>query len=329
MTQVSGTGGVAYRWWRFGFRLNDPDQGAGKAVNRVGFPFALVDVFADRPLTGNPLAVVWDADDLAADTMRRIAGEFNQSETTFVVSPTNQDADHRLRSFTPTGAEVTGAGHNALGAWWLLATIGRVELTGTTTTCYQQLGDRTLPLYIDVTAGRPTAVRMTQAPPEFHNILDDVADLAAALGLEPADIRTDLPSQVISTGAAHLMTAAHDQDAVDRADPDAPRLRRVLEQAGAQGCYLFSVNPADSDASAYARFFNPTVGIWEDPATGSAAGPLACHLAANRTVANGSTVLVEQGRRMGRRSRIAVRTAEGLVQISGTATTVAEGRLRV
>jgi trans-2,3-dihydro-3-hydroxyanthranilate isomerase len=81
-------------------------------------PYYFVDVFADEPLTGNPLSVVAEADGLDDQTMRRIAREFNQSETTFLLSPTRPEAHARLRSFTPSGAEVFGAGHNALGAWW-------------------------------------------------------------------------------------------------------------------------------------------------------------------------------------------------------------------
>jgi trans-2,3-dihydro-3-hydroxyanthranilate isomerase len=92
-------------------------------------PFFLVDVFADAPLTGNPLAVVADADDVDEDLMRAIAREFNQSETTFVLASTRQRVAWRLRSFTPVGVEVGGAGHNALGAWWWLAAAGRLALS--------------------------------------------------------------------------------------------------------------------------------------------------------------------------------------------------------
>ena len=83
----------------------------------MSVPFCLVDVFAEEPLTGNPLAVVADAESLAEEVMRLVAREFNQSETTFVLPPRRDGATWRLRSFTPTGEEVVGAGHNALGAW--------------------------------------------------------------------------------------------------------------------------------------------------------------------------------------------------------------------
>ena len=89
--------------------------------------FHFVDVFAVEPLTGNPLAVVEDAADLTVDQLQRIAREFNQSETTFLLRPTRPDADWRLRSFTAAGAEVFGSGgHNSLGAWWWLADAGKL-----------------------------------------------------------------------------------------------------------------------------------------------------------------------------------------------------------
>jgi PhzF family phenazine biosynthesis protein len=299
------------------------------SMSSGSIPFALVDVFSVEPLTGNPLAVVWDADGIPVETMRRLAREFNQSETTFVLAPAKDGATRRLRSFTPIGAEVFGAGHNALGAWWLLAATGRVELDGATSTVYQEIGDQVLPLQIDAEADRPTAIRMSQEPADFRRRVDDPRALAAALGLKPDDLEPALPAQVVFTGAGHLMVPARDRRAVDRAEPDAPRLRRVLEQVGGEGCYVFSLDPVEPSSTAYARFFNPTMGISEDPATGTAAGPLACHLVANGVVEAGSAVAVEQGHALGRPSLIAVRTGGAAVQIAGAAVIVADGRLRL
>jgi predicted PhzF superfamily epimerase YddE/YHI9 len=90
----------------------------------------MIDVFAYQPLNGNPLALVIDAQELSQETMQRIAREFNQSETTFLLPPTRPQADWRLRCFTPAGIEVSGAGHNALGAWWWLAEAGRLHPLG-------------------------------------------------------------------------------------------------------------------------------------------------------------------------------------------------------
>ena len=304
---------------------------AGARVS-AAVPFALVDVFADAPLAGNPLAVVADAERLEEAVMPAIAREFNQSETTFVLPPTQAEATCRLRSFTPAGAEVTGAGHNALGAWWWLATTGRIPLDAEGGAApMQEIGGRVLPVEVTGRGGRPDAIVMEQAPPDVGRTAADREQLAAALGLSPVggDLPDDAPAQVVSTGAAHLLVPARDRDAVDRARPDAPRLEAVLAEAGGQGCYLYCLDAVDPAAVAHARFFNPTVGIHEDPATGSAAGPLVSRLVAEGVVPDGALAVVEQGHAMGRPSRIRVQVTGDRVRIGGAAVVVAEGMLTV
>jgi trans-2,3-dihydro-3-hydroxyanthranilate isomerase len=289
-------------------------------------------VFADTPLTGNPLAVVADAERLEESVMRAVAREFNQSETTFVLPATRPGATWRLRSFTPAGAQVVGAGHNALGAWWWLATAGRGELDPEGgAVLAQEIGDHVLPVEVTGRNGRPEAIVIEQAAPEFGRTVTDGDELARALGLEPAgsDLPGEVPAQVVSTGAAHLLVPARDRAVVDRARPDARDLAAVLAQVGGQGCYLYCLDPVDPAAVAHARFFNPTVGIWEDPATGSAAGPLVSRLVAQGVVPDGAPVIVEQGHAMGRPSRIRVHVSGQRVRIGGAAVVVAEGRLTV
>src|SRR5438874_8296064 len=116
--------------------------------------FYMVDVFAQEPLSGNPLSLVVDAQDLSQETMRRIAREFNQSETTFLLPPTRPEADWRLRSFTPMGVEVGGAGHNALGAWWWLAEAGRLLLSGPRTVFQQEIGELVLSVEVLAEKGK-------------------------------------------------------------------------------------------------------------------------------------------------------------------------------
>jgi trans-2,3-dihydro-3-hydroxyanthranilate isomerase len=287
-------------------------------------PFYLVDVFATEPLAGNPLAVVPDAEALDAVTMAKMAREFNQSETTFIV-PASAGADWRLRSFTAAGIEVFGAGHNSLGAWWWLAESGRLALTETGGDFIQEIGTHRLPVRVDCAAGRLVSVGLTQTPPVFGPVLITHAELAAALGLALADLTPELiPTQVVSTGAAHLLVAVKDRDAIARAHPDLPRLARLLAAFGGQGCYLFCLEP-----EIRARFFNPTEGIPEDAATGSAAGPLACHLVHQLFVKDNSTVWIEQGYEMGRPSRIEVRISGELVRVYGHCVTAAEGKLKI
>jgi trans-2,3-dihydro-3-hydroxyanthranilate isomerase len=302
-----------------------------RTEHRQHLRFYIVDVFTHEPLAGNPLAVVTDAQGLDEVLMQRIAREFNQSETTFALPSTRPDADWQLRSFTPSGAEVFGAGHNALGAWWLLAEAGLLALDAPRTAFLQQIGDSVLPVEVAVSdAGRPTAIEMSQAPPSFGVVHEDLSALAAALNLAQGDLfLKGLKAQVVSTGATHLLVPVRDRQAVEHARPNAEHLGSLLRAVGGQGCYLFCLEPLDPAAIAYARFFNPSVNIWEDPATGSAAGPLACYLVARGIVEDCTMIVVEQGHAMGRPSRIEVCVRGGDVWISGSAVVVADGNLRL
>jgi trans-2,3-dihydro-3-hydroxyanthranilate isomerase len=304
------------------------DQSRRKLLMPRTLPFYFVDVFAIEPLTGNPAVVVDGGVDETDDVLGRIAKEFNQSETTFVVPATRPGAEWRLRSFTPAGIEVFGVGHYALGVWWWLAEQGRVTLTGETTVFHQEIGDRVLPVSISRTGDRLDRIVLDQEAPSVGRRLDDVTALASALGLTTADVVTErVPCQVVSTGAAHLLVPVRDREAVDRLRPDSRALLSVLEAAGGEGCYVFSLDPRQADAVAYARFFNPTVGIVEDPATGTAAGPLAAHLVAHGVARPGQPLRIEQGTAMGRTSIIQVEVRDDAVRVSGRAVVVASGTL--
>jgi trans-2,3-dihydro-3-hydroxyanthranilate isomerase len=290
--------------------------------------FHFVDVFAVEPLTGNPLAVVEDAADLRVDQLQRIAREFNQSETTFLLRPTRPGADWRLRSFTAAGAEVFGSGgHNSLGAWWLLADTGKLALGGDLTVFHQEIGDRVSPVAIARKDGRLAYVEMEQSPLEAGRQVTDVGGLTRSLGISRTDLATNrLPCQVVSTGVAHLLVPLRDREAVDGIRPHEDELRAVLAAVGAEGCYAFSLDPPHSDAAAYTRFFNPTVGISEDPATGTAAGPLAAQLVA-RGVRQPGRMMIEQGTALGRTSLIDVHVLGDVVKVSARAIVVATGML--
>lgn len=285
--------------------------------------YHVVDVFADRPLQGNPLAVVPDADGLDEATMRALAVEFNLSETTFLLSPCVPGADCWLRSFTPGGDEVFGTGHNALGAWWWLARCG--GMTGSHR-YRQQIGDRVLDVMIDRTGGA-LSIALDQAPPERGGAVVDRAALSDALGLSVGDIAPAGDAAcVVSTGSPHMLVELRTRAALARARPDAQALRRCLADAGAEGCYLYARTPGTPEA-ARARFFNPTVGILEDPATGSAAGPLGWLLVKRGHAAPGVEMHILQGVEMGRPSRLGVVANADTVQLRGSAALVASGSL--
>ena len=288
--------------------------------------FYFVDVFAEHPLTGNPLALIPDADDLDEARMRAIAREFNQSETTFVVRPTLPAAHVRLRSFTPAGFEVGGAGHNALGAWIWLDAAGRLP-AGERLLFQQEIAGESLPVEVIRTAGEPTVIWMDQSAPEFGATVTDRGELAACLSLAEEDLVASQEPRVVSTGASHLLVPVRDRASVDRAQPDTARLARLLREAGGEGCYVYS--EGTDGAVAYARFFNPTVGIVEDPATGTAAGPLVARLATEGAVKDGATVVVAQGHALGRPSRIQVSITGQRVRVGGSGLVVAEGTVRL
>ena len=297
-----------------------PDQSYRK------LDFALIDVFANAPLRGNPLAVVDDGSGLGEEEMRSVAMEFNQAETTFILPPSSDAAHHRLRCFTATGTEVFGAGHNALGAWWRLAASGRLGPLSDEMEFQQEIGDAILPVTVRSSCGTPFSIEMKQSPPAWGKLVASDVSLAAALGLQEGELATgQVPAQVVSTGTHHLMVPVTNRAAVDKADPNAPELRRQLLRAGAEGCYIFSLDPTAKDAVAYSRFFNPVAGIREDPATGTAAGPLVSHLVAHQLIDAGSPVVVQQGVIMGRESLLQVSISGDSVALSGACFTTAEG----
>ncbi|MGH8676365.1 MAG: PhzF family phenazine biosynthesis protein [Burkholderiales bacterium] len=294
-------------------------------------PFTLTDVFTDRPLAGNPLAVFLDAAGLSDQTMQAIARELGHSETTFVLPPRIAKAEWRLRCFTPT-AEVFGAGHNALGAWWVLASKRKIRqrTDAATVTVLQELGEGVLPVEISYARGAVTRVFMTQSAPSFGPTIDDLAGLSEALGLPARDLNVPgLRPQAVSTGATHLLVPVRSLAALGSVRVEADRLLSVVRPVGCQGAYLFTPETREPDSLAHARAFFPGVGIVEDPATGSAAGPLAALLAAHGRLSEGRVAIIEQGDAIGRPSRIEVQVVGDRVRVGGRSVIVAEGVLKL
>jgi len=280
----------------------------------------IIDVFGESPFSGNPLAVVEDADALTDPQMRAVAREFNQAETTFLVRSSN--ADWKLRSFTAAGAEVFGAGHNALGAWLWLAYRGRLGSLDTPSTFRQEIGADVLPITLE-RRGQLIVGQMKQAPLKLLRFLEDTSPLVSALGVGEQDILLTPPPRVADTGGNHLLVRLVDRSAIDRVRPHHELLLPILRSIGAEGCYVFAYDTA-TPGNAYARFFNPTVGLWEDSATGTAAGPLCGYLGWAGLLGPERTLRVEQGVLMGRRSILDVKLTPDPV-LSGGGAVVLEG----
>jgi trans-2,3-dihydro-3-hydroxyanthranilate isomerase len=254
--------------------------------------FRLVDVFTERPLAGNQLCVVPEPPaDLTPDWMQALAREIGFSETTFVTQASGDR--YRMRIFTP-GRELPFAGHPTLGTAYVLVSEDRVTTPGV-----QEVAAGEVPVEVDVAS---EVAWMRQLPARFGRELADRDRVARAVGFQPADLDPGLPPQVVSTGLEQLMVAARSEDEVARAAVDTRTLTAVVEEAGADGLYLFAIT-ADG---AKARYFGPGVGVDEDPATGSAAGPLGAYLAERGAGGMPGRLLIRQGEELGRPSLLEV-----------------------
>lgn len=295
------------------------------------FRLLQVDVFTERVLTGNPLAVVLDAGGLDGAEMQAIARETNLPETTFVLPPTRADCAARVRIFTP-GRELPFAGHPTLGTAWVLAREGRLP-PGTRQFRLEE-GIGPVPVELEGDPAAPTSVWMAQLDPSFDPDVADRGGMARALGLDEAELRPGLPLQPVSTGNRFLVVPLRDRATVDRAGPPpAAAFAPGTDLAGVIGVLVFA---ADGPGRAYARMFAPQAGIPEDPATGSAAGPLAAYLARHRLIADGDDlrILIEQGTRMGRQGflHVRLRARDGAardIRVGGGVVPVLEARLRL
>jgi trans-2,3-dihydro-3-hydroxyanthranilate isomerase len=291
------------------------------------YRFVLVDVFTDTPLTGNPLAVFPEADGLDDSTMQALAREFNFSETTFVVSPRDDRATRRLRSFSPV-AEVFGAGHNALGAWWAIVAGGEVSLQRNGTV-WQELGNRVLPVEVTFGSAGLSQIAMTQATPREAGAAPERASLARALSIDvDALLVPGLAPCVVSTGATtHLLVPVRCLADLTRVSVDAEKLISLVRPFGCEGCYCYCLERSGGGSLAHARGFFPGIGIAEDPATGSAAGPLGAHLVARGMAPADKWFTIEQGNEVGRRGRIDVRVSGERIDVGGGCVVVGSGTI--
>jgi trans-2,3-dihydro-3-hydroxyanthranilate isomerase len=273
-----------------------------------------VDVFAPRRFSGNQLCVVRDSTDLTYEAMQSIACEIGFSETTFV---THAGGDrYWMRIFTPD-AELPFAGHPTLGTAFVLVSEGRVSSPAT-----QIVAAGEIPVEVDVEA---SFARMRQLPPSFEPPLDEPDLVAAAASLSVDDLHPDLPPQVVSTGLGPLIAPVRDIATLRRAERNPSALRALVRRSGGEALYLFALDGVGIEA----RMFDPGVGIGEDPATGSAAGPLGAYLAEHGAAGLPGTVVVRQGAQVGRPSELRVEVARNdrtwVVHVGGGVAKVGEG----
>ncbi len=300
-----------------------------------GYRYLHYDVFTDRRFGGNQLAIFPDAAGLATGMMQQIAREIGFAETTFVMPAERADTDVRMRIFTPA-TEMPMAGHPVIGSTFARARERRITTGRDHWVFGLKIGP--LPVELEWKGSALSFVRMTQRLPEFGPTFN-AADVAPALGLPEAAIRaTNLPIQQVSCGVPFVMVPVATRADVDRAFPDARAFNALAEKSGQEhfSVYLFSTERGEDAATVYTRMFAPGLGVYEDPATGSASGPLGCYLVKHSVIGerDATAILNLQGMTLGRPSwiHITIDLAEGAisrVRVGGTSVFVAEGTMEV
>jgi trans-2,3-dihydro-3-hydroxyanthranilate isomerase len=280
----------------------------------VTLRYVVADVFTDTPLEGNPLAVFTDAREIPEESLQPLAREINYSETVFVL-PAEAGGHARIRIFTPT-SELPFAGHPTLGSAFVLGQPLQLEEIRLET------GAGIVPVRLEREGPRIVFGRMEQPIPTVEPYAGE-ADLLSALGVE----RSELPVEVYDNGARHVYVTLGSEDEVAAVRPD---IGRLSELPGVLGVNTI----AGSGTTWKTRMFAPGGGVPEDPATGSAAGPLAVHLARHGRIGFGEEIEISQGAEIGRPSTLYARpngsgdTIES-VEVGGSAVTVARGEFRI
>jgi trans-2,3-dihydro-3-hydroxyanthranilate isomerase len=287
--------------------------------------FYTLDVFTTRRFEGNSLAVFTDGDGLSNNAMQAIAREMNLSETVFVQKPRDDRALARLRIFT-TQEELKLAGHPVIGTWFLLAELGVVPAHEGVVHILQETGAGVLPVEIRFKDGRPERVTMTQTEAQFKPINLNKPALAKALGLSLKDLDPNLEPVCVSTGLFNAMVPLRNRSALRKIRMNLMELRRVLGTHAAMA-YCFALG---GHGKAFTRGMLPWE-LYEDAATGSAAGSLGAYLVKHGRLAAGLTLHVLQGVEMGRASQIEVSVMQSgkklIPRVSGAAVRVLEGTI--
>jgi trans-2,3-dihydro-3-hydroxyanthranilate isomerase len=291
------------------------------------FPFVQVDAFADRPLSGNPCAIVFDADTLSPETMQAIAREQNLSETAFVFK--SSIADVRARYFTAS-EEIPLAGHPTIATIHALVEAGRIKLTGEHTRISLELQVGPIPIDIYARGGVAQRVVMSQKRPVFLRT-HDRAEVAAAFGLSPDDFLPGVPIQTVSTGTPQLMIPVRDQAVLRRTQPQLQAYARLREAGDWFSSHLFCLQGITPAAATFARHFALPPDVAEDPFTGSATGNMGAYLWHHKLIDSPSFV-AEQGHWMHRPGQATVEVVGPpddieTVKVGGDAVTVIRGQI--
>ena len=291
-------------------------------MNRC-YEYVTVDVFTTTRFKGNPLAVVPDADGLSDAEMQAIAGEFNLSETVFLLPPNMRDAAVRARIFTPK-RELAFAGHPTIGAAAVFC-----DRSGSAPPFVIEEKAGAIKIDADKAGSKERIFWLTTPPVTFYETVEPEF-CASLLGLNDHDVRADVLPTFASAGSPLLFICLQSPEAVDRAEMQGQHLASALGSVDSVGTFIFARQEAASSTNfnVYSRMFAPQTGIPEDPATGGATGPLAAYMMRYNLLPRDvpATFVSEQGTKMGRQSFLHVRTEPSVSTIKVGGSTVAIGR---
>ncbi|MEO8030146.1 MAG: PhzF family phenazine biosynthesis protein [Gemmatimonadota bacterium] len=291
------------------------------------YPVVWVDAFTDRPLAGNPCAVVFDADDLDPATMQAIAGEMHLAETAFVRRSTI--ADVAARYFTPA-EEIPLAGHPTVATIYALVEAGRLALTGELTTISLELKEGPIPVEITAVGGKVTRVTMSQRKPKFLST-HQAEVVLPIFGLEPDAVLPGATIQTVSTGTPQLMVPVRSLERLREAHMDVPAYRAYRDRSDFFSPHLFCLEGVTAAGRTFARQFGAPPDLPEDPFTGSATGAMAAYCWHHGLIAQ-PVFRAEQGHWMGRPGIAEVEVVGPrddivTVKVGGAAVTILRGTL--
>jgi trans-2,3-dihydro-3-hydroxyanthranilate isomerase len=295
------------------------------AKEKQSLKYCVLDVFTNERFKGNPLAVVFTEGDLELPLYENISREFGYSETSFIYY-SKQDKALKVRSFTPTGFEVNGAGHNLLGA--VCAALLKKE-----NIFHEQQGnpfvimkDKPIHLFINYDHANelPVVGMMQQSAVISTTIAPEI--IAEAIRLQANDLLTEnFAATVVRTEVTHLMVPLKKLEALNKIIPNKTLLIKIARQYGFDGVYCFAFTEHDPENIVQTRFFNPGIGIDEDAATGSAAGPLAGLLYQKQFISLNTGYQLLQGIKMNQPSAIKFMVQEQGILITGSSIITMEG----
>ncbi|OOV16862.1 PhzF family phenazine biosynthesis protein [Flavobacterium sp. LM4] len=299
-------------------------------TERKALEYYVLDVFSNESYKGNPLSVVFTTGNLALKTYQDISKEFGYSETSFVYYSKGQKALN-VRSFTPTGIEIDGAGHNLLGA--VCGTLlKKIPIFDEQSENNRFVIMKKSSISLTVSFDSVTQYPVVQMHQKLAVIKKEIPTykLAVALGLKIEDLDSnDFVPTIVKTEVAHTMVPIKNSQILNSIVPDHKLLIEISKEYQSEGFYCFTISNQKEDNIAEARFFNPVIGIYEDPATGTAAGPLIGFLTSKKQAKLNTEYKILQGVKLNQPSIIEVMIRENDILVGGSSIITMKGELYI